>query len=196
VDLNLTPEEVLHNIGPRTRKHIRSGLRKGNVVIETLTQKEHLADWYGVIQKTYLAARVPLADYALFEAAFDHLHAGGMIKFWLARLGDAYVAASVELLYKQTMYGWYGGVDRAYSREVPGELIMWHILKWGAENGYHVYDFGGAGKPDQEYGVRDFKAKFGGNLVDYGRDLYIPNPALLRVSTLGYQIYQKLLSRP
>ena len=38
---------------------------------------------------------------------------------------------------------------------------MWHTLDWGAEDGYSLNNFGGAGKPDEEYGVRDFKAKFG-----------------------------------
>ena len=29
--------------------------------------------------------------------------------------------------------------------------------------------FGGAGKPDKPYGVRDYKLKFGGQLVNWGR---------------------------
>jgi len=33
----------------------------------------------------------------------------------------------------------------------------------GVGNGYRLYDFG-TGRPDVEYGVRDFKAKFGGEL--------------------------------
>ena len=66
------------------------------------------------------------------------LHPKSMVKFWLARVGDAYVAASVELLYKDVMYGWYGGVDRAYAGHNSGELLMWHILKWGVENNYKM----------------------------------------------------------
>jgi len=33
----------------------------------------------------------------------------------------------------------------------------------------------GAGKPSEKYGVRDFKAKFGGNLVNFGRNTWIPS---------------------
>ena len=40
---------------------------------------------------------------------------------------------------------------------------------WGAENGYRLCNFGGAGKRDEEYGVRDFKAKFGGELICFAR---------------------------
>lgn len=116
-----------------------------------------------------------------------------MVKFWLAHVDGVHVATSVELLYKGVMYGWYGGVDRAYASYNPGELLMWHILKWGAENGYRLYDFGGAGKPNKEYGVRDFKAKFGGELVCYGRNTCVHAPFWLRLSELGYNVSRRLL---
>jgi len=69
---------------------------------------------------------------------------------------------------------------------------MWHVLKWGAENGYKVYDFGGAGKPSEKYGVRDFKSKFGGDLVCFGRNTCVHAPALMRLSQVGYSIYRRL----
>jgi len=42
----------------------------------------------------------------------------------------------------------------------------------------------GAGKPDEGYGVRDFKAKFGGELVEHGRFIHINQPVLY---TIGKQ---------
>lgn len=193
IDLNCSPEQVLQNIGPRTRKHIRQALRKGNVVVEQVTDRNQLTAWYDLVRKTYQAARVPLADRSLFDAAFDILHPRGMIRFWLARVGAAYAAASAELVYKDVIYGWYGGLDRAYAEDLPGELLMWHILRWGADNGYKTYDFGGAGKPGESYGVRDFKAKFGGRLVCFGRNTYIHSPRLLRLSEQGYRVYRSLI---
>jgi len=192
IGLDRSPEQVLQGIGPRTRKHIRQGLRRGQVQVEQVADRNQIEVWYDLVLKSYAAAQIPLAHRSLFEAAFDVLHPRGMTKFWLVRVGEAYVAASAELFYKDVIYGWYSGVDRAYADFMPGELLMWHILRWGAENGYKVYDFGGAGKPNQEYGVRDFKAKFGGQLVCYGRNTCVHAPGLLRLSTWGYKIYRKL----
>jgi lipid II:glycine glycyltransferase (peptidoglycan interpeptide bridge formation enzyme) len=84
-------------------------------------------------------------------------------------------------------------MDREYGRYVPNELLAWYILRWGAENGYQVYDFGGAGKPDEEYGVRDFKAKFGGQLVNFGRNTCVHAPLALAVSRIGYRVYRKMV---
>jgi serine/alanine adding enzyme len=193
IDLNRPPEAVLQSMGPRARKKIRQALRRDEVIIEEANQYKQVVRCYKLLQKTYAAAQVPLADWSLFEAAFDVLHAQGMAKFTLARVGDTYVASSVELIYKDMMYAWYGGLDRAYGHYSPNELLMWRILEWGAENGYKVYDFGGAGKPDEEYGVREFKAKFGGELVCYGRNTCVHAPRLLAVSQWAYAVYRKFL---
>jgi len=192
IDLNRPSEEVFSGIGARTRKNIRHGLNKGEVTVREVTELEQVGICYHLLNQTYQTARVPLADRSLFEAAFELLRPKGMIRFTLAYVGDVPAAASVELLYKDVMYGWYGGMDRSYSKYVPNELLMWHILKWGSENGYSLYDFGGAGKPNEEYGVRDFKAKFGGKLVCYGRNTFVHLPGVLWLSRQGYQILRHL----
>jgi CelD/BcsL family acetyltransferase involved in cellulose biosynthesis len=190
VDLSRPPEAVLQGFGRRTRKKIRRALRKGTVMIQEADRPEQVLLCYELIHNSYAAARVALADHSLFEAAFDILYPKGMVTFLLAWIGDDCVAGSAELMYKDTIYGWYGGVDRGFSSYVPNEILMWHILQWGAENGYRLYDFGGAGKPEEEYGVRDFKAKFGGELVCYGRNTCVHAPTRLAISKLGYQVYR------
>jgi len=193
IDLDRPLEEVMQSMGRRTRKHIRRALRKQEVVAEEVVDRDQIQVCYDLFRRSYTEAQVPLASQSLFEATFDVLHPRGMVKFWLARVGEAYVAASVELLYQDVIYGWYGGIDRTYAKYMPSELLLWHILAWGVEDGYRVYDFGGAGIPSEEYGVRDFKAKFGGELVCFGRNTYIHAPRLLRVSELGYRLYRRLL---
>ncbi len=194
IDLDRPVDQIFQSIGARTRKHIRRALRRGEVVIEEIKEREQIAACYDLLRRTYQTARVPLADRSLFEAAFDVLHPKGMVRFTLARVGQVPVATSVELLYKDTAYAWYGGVDRAYKSCRPGEFLTWHILQWSAENNYKIYDFGGAGKPDEKYGVRDFKAKFGGELVCYGRNTFIHSPFRLFLSKLGYGVYRRLYS--
>jgi CelD/BcsL family acetyltransferase involved in cellulose biosynthesis len=193
--IDLTPPvgAIFQNIGRRARKHIRRGLSRGEVVVEEVTEREQIAVWDELLRRTYKLAKVPLADRSLFEAAFDVLYPRGMVRFTLARVGQVPAAVSVELLYQGIMYGWYGGVDRSYASYLPNELLTWHILKWGAENGYRLYDFGGAGKPDEEYGVRDFKAKFGGQLVNFGRHVRVYAPLTLALARVGFQAYRSIM---
>jgi len=51
-----------------------------------------------------------------------------------------------------------------------------------------VFDFMGAGKSGEGYGVRDFKERFGGKLIEYGRFRKIINPVLFRAGELGLKI--------
>jgi hypothetical protein len=191
IDLNRSLDELISGMGRRTRKHIRRGLRRGEVVIEEARRPDQISQCYEILRQTYSLAQVPLADGSLFEATFNVLYPLGMVKFLLAMIDGTCVAASVELLYKEVIYGWYGGTNREYTPYSPNELLIWNILQWGAENGYRVYDFGGAGKPDEPYGVRNFKAKFGGELVSYGRNTCYHAPRRLTISKIGYQIYRR-----
>ena len=195
INLDCPPDEVFNKFGAKTRKHIRRELKKGQIVVEEIQSSSQVKTFYALIKKSYQEARVPIADISLFEAAFDVLYPKKMIKFSLARLGETYIASSVELIYKDVIYGWYGGVDRAFSSSTPTEILTWHILKWGSENGFRVYDFGGAGTPNEEYGVRDFKSKFGGELVSFGRNTRVHAPVLLRFSTMGYSVMRQFLGR-
>ena len=193
VALDLPIEEMRGLIGRRTRKAIGRVLRHDDVSIAEVRDPQDLTIWYGILHQTYRNARIPLAHLSLFEAALEVLVPLGMARFLLVRVDGTPVGCSAELAYKDTIYGWYGGSDRTYGRYIPNDLLVWHILEWGSRNGYRVYDFGGAGTPDEEYGVRDFKAKFGGQLVSFGRFTHVHAPLRLRLSTAGYQLLRRFL---
>lgn len=191
INLERPVEEIFEGIGKRTRKNIKNGLNKARVIVEEAGDRSEIASCYRLLDMTYRGAHVPLADASLFEAAFDILSPKKMVRFTLAKVDEQAAAVSIELLYKDTLFGWYGGLDRAFASFVPNELLMWHILKWGAEQGFKKYDFGGAGKPNEKYGVRDFKAKFGGDLVCYGRNTWVPHPKLMSISKFAYQVIRR-----
>ncbi len=195
IDLRRSPDDLLQSIGQRTRKIIRRGIRAGRVTVTEVIGPEGLAACYAILAGTYQAARVPLAPFPLFQAAHELLLPRGMARFSLACIDGTPVATSIDLPYKETVYGWYGGVVRSHNGSAPNELLTWDVLSWSTANGYAVYDFGGAGRPDEQYGVRDFKAKFGGTLVNFGRNTHVHAPFLLRLSRWGYRLMRRRLSR-
>jgi hypothetical protein len=188
IDLERPAEAIFQAMEPRSRKKIQRALNRGDVTVQTIENKDTLTTFYQLLKKTYRSARVPLADWSLFEAAFDILVPEGMARFFLASVHGVPAAASMKLLYKGVIYAWYGGMDRDYRAYRPNELMTWHSLQWGARSGFRTYDFGGAGRPGDKYGVRDFKSKFGGRLVNYGRDVCVHKPLLLRMSKAGYHL--------
>lgn len=194
ISLERSREDLLRSFGKNTRKNVRRALRNKLLAVEEVNDIRKVTACYDLLKMSYARARVFLADRSLFEAAFQILHPRRMVRFLLVRLGSTYIASSVELIFNKTIYGWYCGMNRAFSKYLSNELITWNILEWGINNGYKTYDFGGIGSPEQKYGVRDFKAKFGGSLVCFGRNTHIHSPGLLRLSKLGYKIYRNMLA--
>jgi lipid II:glycine glycyltransferase (peptidoglycan interpeptide bridge formation enzyme) len=192
INLNRPAEEIMQSFSKRTGKKIRRELTRDKVTVKPVTEPKDIEVCYQLLQQTYKAAKVPLTDQSLFEAAFEVLGPKNMIRFTLAYVEGTPAAVSVDLLFKDVMYGWFGGLDRTFGSYLPNELLTWHLIQWGAENGFHTMDFGGAGKPDEKYGVRDFKAKFGGDLVCYGRNVCVHAPFSLGLSKLGYRMLKGL----
>lgn len=74
----------------------------------------------------------------------------------------------------------------------PSVLATWAGIEYAAKNGFEYFDFMGAGKPDESYGVREFKSKFGGELVSYGRFLYVYKPLVYKLAKCYFDVLKKV----
>jgi len=93
----------------------------------------------------------------------------GFLKAFGAFYDDKPIGARLELCFRDVVYDWYAGSDLRYKNRYPNDYLPYNIMLWGKDNGYRLFDFGGAGKPGVPYGVRDHKIKFGGDMVEFGR---------------------------
>jgi len=80
------------------------------------------------------------------------------------------------------------GLDDEYSEMYPSVMATWSAMEYAVKNSIPLFDFMGAGKPDEHYGVRDFKARFGGEPVEFGRFLKIRKPLLYQIGKRGLKI--------
>ena len=129
----------------------------------------------------------------MFKSAFEILLPQGMMKAFLVRCCGKCVGFNLFLVYKGQIFDWYRGSDRQFSSYRPESLLVWQILKWGSENNFHTFDFGGAGKPHEMYGPRIFKSRWGGTLVNYGRNICVHSPSRKTISQLAYSVLRKVI---
>ena len=192
VDIRRDVQKIFRSFSESRKRNIRA-LEKMGVYVEEVTVMKGIEIVYEILDQTYSRIQVPLADISLFESLMKHLFEKNMVKFFWAKFKDQSLAALVTLLYKDVIYTWYYGSASEFRNLSPESLLIWHVMKWGALNGYRILDFGGAGRPDENYGVRDFKARFNGECVNYGRYIKVYSKTCLKLSKLGYQVYRKLL---
>jgi lipid II:glycine glycyltransferase (peptidoglycan interpeptide bridge formation enzyme) len=191
IDLDQSEEALWHNLKRTCRQNIRAAAEHG-IIVEEVSDRSQLPIAYHLLENVYTRIRVPLTDISLFESAYDVLAHDERLKIFLARLEDHFVGVFFILIHNQSLYAWYAGSDRAYTSCRSQDMLIWHILKWGKEHGFHEFDFGGGGKPSEEYGPRKFKEKFGGKTVYYGRNICIHSPLRLRISKQLYLLMQKV----
>ena len=93
----------------------------------------------------------------------------------------------------KTVYEWAKCGNDHYRKNIyPSSVATWLGIQYAANNGFLRYDFMGAGKPNESYGVRDFKAEFGGELVEHGRYLYVCNGILYRLGKFVVNVIKRL----
>ena len=190
VDTNQPWEVIENNIGKHRKKYIRLSFRDGATIEENPTI-EQVRAYYEILLELYRTkVKMPLQPWSFFEKLYHSKNC----KYLLVMYEGQVVGGSIcMLLSGRGVYEWYAcGKDGVFKNIHPSSVTKYAGMKYACDNGYAVFDMMGAGKPDEEYGVRDFKAEFGGELVEHGRFLCITKPLLYRLGVLGVKILKKL----
>ena len=192
IQVDTTAIDVVNsNIGKSRKRDVRVSLRDGASIVEKPTNKQ-IKDYYLILSELYKnKVKKPLFPFEFFERLFqlsDSL-------FLLVEYNEEIVGGTVCVGLKgKALYEMYAcGQDGVYKNIFPSELATFSGIQQAVDKGYPVFDMMGAGKPDDGgYGVRDFKLKFGGKLVEFGRYDYICNRFLYNIGKLGVKKLKKL----
>lgn len=182
-------ETAQYNIGKHRWKYIRLSLRDGAKQVERPTL-EQVKDFYLILQDLYRTkVKRPLYPFEFFEKLMNTSGA----RFFLLEYDGEIVGGSVCVcLNGRTVYEWAKcGNEHRHKNIRPSSVVTWLGIKYAAENGFPRYDFMGAGKPNESYGVRDFKAEFGGELVEHGRYILVCNKLLYSMGKLAIKLIVK-----
>lgn len=191
-DLNKSEDELLNEMSRNRKKGIRQSYKKGISINKiNLTNEEMFTESYNTILDVYNRVKIPMPDVSFFKNAIYELHDKNLILTLGAFVGDELIGVRIALCYKNMIYDWYAGAKDEYLNYRPNDVLPWEIIKWGVNNGYEIFDFGGAGKPGVPYGVRDYKLKFGGTLVNFGRFENVHKPLLMKLGKAGLNLYRK-----
>ncbi len=191
VDLSVGMEEFWRGIKSNRRRGINKARGQG-FGFDAATDARYLDIFYRLLVKTYRRIRLPIPDKAFFAALQEKL-AGSLRWFALTKDGEP-VIVMVALLDKQVLRPFYiGGPDDPRLLQArPTDLFHFEVMRWAIENGFAVYDWMGAGKPGKDYGVRDFKMQYGGELVETGRFMKVHRPQVMTMAKLGFWFWRRI----
>lgn len=180
-------------IGKHRWRYIRLSMRDGAKIVENPTI-EQVRAFYTILQDLYRTkVRTPLWSWEFFERLYHTESA----RYILVELDGQIVGGTACVcLPGKAVYEWYAcGLDDCRDDIRPLSVAIWGEMQLAAENGYPLFDFMGAGTPDQPYGVRDFKAEFGGELVEHGRFLCVRKPLLYWIGKMGVKWLKRRINK-
>ncbi len=192
IHVDTTSLEVVDaHLGKSRKRDIRVSMRDGaSVVMHPSLSQIH--EYYGILKALYeTKVKTPLFPLEFFEK----LSALDTSAFLLVEYASKIVGGTVCVgLPGVALYEMYVcGEDGVYKNIFPSEMATYAGLQYAVKNGYARFDMMGAGKPDDGgYGVRDFKLKFGGELLELGRFDYVCRPLLYQFGKWGVKIMKKL----
>lgn len=183
-------ESTMRLLSSSKRRQVRKAFKNGTEVREPESMEEVRA-FYDILQDLYRTkVKKPLAAFSLFEQFFLDKNAG---KYLLVYYQEKVIGGIVCPIYKDTIYELYvAGLDGEFGNVYPSVVATWAPMEYAARHGLKYFDFMGAGKPDEDYGVREFKSKFGGDLKEYGRYQKINKPLFYSVGKTGLKLLQKI----
>lgn len=187
-------EMVEANLGKSRKRDIKTSIRDGAFIIKQ-PSIEQLREYYSILEKLYKTkVKTPLFPFSFFEALWRNRDGRFLLIALHTDRGIEIVGGTVCVAQEgKCLYEWFVcGRDGEWKSIFPSCYATYTGIRYAAEHNMPRFDMMGAGTPDQAYGVRDFKAKFGGQEVEHGRFLCITKPLLYKIGTLGVKILKKI----
>lgn len=164
------------NLTSSKQRDIKTSYKNG-AKVEIATDVSEVKSYFYLLENLYKTKiKTPLFPLEFFVNLFN----SEMGLFLLVKNEGEIIGGSVCVkLPGKTLFEWFVcGLDGQFKGIFPSTLATWACIEYSAHYGYKRFDMMGAGKPEEGYGVRNFKSKFGGELVEHGRFLHVYNSAL------------------
>jgi serine/alanine adding enzyme len=183
-------ETVIMNMSESRYRQVRKSIERGAKCIVP-QNVDQVRAFYDILHDLYkYKVKKPLPSWEFFEQFYRISSEGRLGIILLVEYREKIIGGILAPVTPgKTIYEWYVcGLDQQYKEVHPSVLATWAALDYAVKNNIPRFDFMGVGIPEREYGVRDFKAKFGGALVNYGRFARINNRIFYAVAEAGYNI--------
>jgi serine/alanine adding enzyme len=192
LDLRKSETELWKTLKQDKRKGVEKAKQRFELDVQETTDLNAVEECYRILQDTFTQAGHPLPHKSLFSSLLQVLHSQGAKLLFVVKNGER-IAVQVALFGHGIIHAWYTGTKREFRHCYAGDLLIWHLISYGATNQYHTFDFGGGGPPNVEYGPRTYKTRFGAEFPNYGLFKCVYSPQKVALAQEEYDKYGKSL---
>lgn len=146
-------EEIIASLGRNARNMVRKALRQG-FTMERAATPDVFFDLYS---RNLRRLGTPAFPRRHFQNLLKHYGEAADIRE--VKLGGKTAAAVFTFYFRDQILPYYGASDPAFNAAAPNNFMYFELMRWGAENGFHWFDFGRSKKEGS--GSYAFKSHWG-----------------------------------
>ena len=206
IDLDLSEEELLARMKPKTRYNVRLSEKKG-VSLRVGTKKDFPL-LYKMYAETSIRDGFVIRDEGYYKTVWETFmpKTNSLISYspvsnlqsplaepLIAEVNNEPIAAIFVFYFAGRAYYVYGMSRDVHREKMPTYLLQWDAMKRAKAKGCNIYDLWGApdvfDESDSMWGVYRFKEGLGGKVIrTLGAWDFAPNP-------LWYKLYSEIIPR-
>jgi peptidoglycan pentaglycine glycine transferase (the first glycine) len=186
LDISGSSQELLKQMGQKTRYNIKLAQKKGIVIEEDNTK---IGDFLKLLKKTAKRDNFQLHPQEYYQKMISVLGPKSSAKLFLAKYQKKIIAANLTCFFGRTAIYLHGASDYRFRQMMAPYLLQWQSILEAKKQGFRFYDFWGI---DEEKwpGITRFKKGFGGIKIIYpGSFDLVFQPAWYKI----YQIARRIL---
>lgn len=149
-------ETIMSKFTGKTRNRVRGSARKG-VYTEHGRSDEFLKTFYDIYVQMTHRNKLTARSYEYFVQMRDSFEG---LRIYIAKHEDDELAAGLTINYFGKLYYLYAGSTDIKRNFGSNQLMNYHMITWGIEEGAEQYDFGGVLALDKSDGLYEFKIGF------------------------------------
>ncbi len=172
-------ESMLKRASESRRRQLKKADKMG-VIMDNPKDESEVLEFYRILVHLYQTKiKKPLPTYEMFMAYFLQDPRSIVLVYHQDKVIGGILCPFLEGV---GMYEFYiAGLDQEYKDCYPSAVATYGAMKQACEMGIPIFDFMGGGSPDEGYGVREFKSRFGGEQVEWGRWLKVRKKAIYQL---------------
>jgi len=187
LDLTKSDKEILSEMKQKARYNINLARKKG-VEVEVTNDPAKAEIFYHILKETTFRDGFSAHSLRHYKKQLEVLGKKGIIKLYLAKYEDKYIAGNIVSFFGNTVSYLHGASSNHYRNVMAPYLLQWEAILDAKSGGYDYYDFWGIAPDDslrhKWAGVTRFKKGFGGMQIDY------PGTFDVVISKWGYFLYK------
>jgi len=191
--LNFDIQQVLNRFA---KTHVQQPIRKAEREGVSILMSDRLEDirlFYGLHLETRRRLGTPIQPLRFFRLVWERLISRGLGFVLLAYKDSQLLAGAVFFHFNKTLTYKYSASDPAFWNLRPNNLLLWHAIRWGCENGFNIFDWGRTDLDNE--GLREFKRGWGSEEQILHYSVLADRPPKTSVNGKAYQLLIPLIQR-